>query len=199
MEIQNNNSLFSQKQLAQNNREEVTKSNSPSFRAAGASAALYGTGSFMQWIENGGFLRSFIIQDFLGMTLPRSVAGFLRDKEVTGEYNKQEGQEVLLREGLTGPCMMAVAPASLVLAAKFGHTTSVNSQLILRYGNSLKEMLNSANFDPSVLNDSNKCKQEFYRTNIEKILNDTVGKENTTKESIDYILKQLQNREKIPE
>ena len=64
----------------------------------------------MQWIQDQGFLASFLIQDLLGMTAPRVGAAFLRDKEVTGKYNIQEGFEVLGREGLTGPCMMAVAP-----------------------------------------------------------------------------------------
>ena len=199
MEINNNKSIISHSNSSQNSKDEsIKKNNSPSFRAGGTAAALYGTGAFMQWVENGGFLVSFLIQDFLGMTVPRSFAGFLRDKEITGEYNHQEGKEVLLREGLSGPCMMAVAPVSLIVAAKCGHSTSVNSQLIARYGNSLKEMLELSDFDRSLLKDADKFKTEFYRKNIENILNNTVGKENTTKESVDYILKQLQNREKIP-
>ena len=89
------------------------------------------------------------------MTLPRTCAGFLRDKEITGEYNIQEGFEVLGREGLTGPCMMAVAPLSLWIASKFaGQSTSVNSELIKRYGNSLKEMVSAPDFDKELLKNS---------------------------------------------
>ena len=110
----------------------------------------------------------------------------------------QEGKEVFGREGLTGPCMMAVAPLSLLIAAKFGRTTSVNTQLIKRFGNSLKEILTNPNFDKGLLKQPERFKQEFYRTNIEKILNDTLGKENTQKESVEYILKQINNMEKIP-
>ncbi len=167
----------------------------PSFRAA---SLLNTTGHVMQSIENGGFLASFLIQDGIGMTLPRTYAGFLRDKEVTGHYNFQEGFEVLGREGLTGPCMMAVAPVALFIAAKFGRSTSVNSQLIKQFGNSLKEFVNKNSFNKELLKNPDKFKQEFYKTNIEKILESTVGKENTKQESVDYILKQINNAEKIP-
>ena len=102
----------------------------PNFKAAGFTGALNLFGSTMQGIEDGGFLVSFLIQDLLGMTVPRTGAAFLRDKEVTGNYNIQEGFEVLGREGLTGPCMMAVAPIMFALAAKAGRSTSANSQLI---------------------------------------------------------------------
>ena len=165
---------------------------------SGMVGALNASGALMQSIENGGFLASFLIQDGIGMTVPRTAAGFLRDKEHTGHYNMQEGFEVLGREGMTGPCMMAVAPVSLLLAAKFGKSTSVNTQLIKRFGNSLKEILAKPEFDKSLLKNADKFKNEFYKTNVEKILTDTVGKENTTKESVDYIMKQIANMENIP-
>ena len=184
-----------------NNREIPVKNlnkNTPAFRA-GMPTMLNLSGNIMQGIENSGFLGSFLIQDFCGMTIPRTAAGFLRDKEKTGHYNKQEGLEVFGREGLTGPCMMAVAPIMMFLAAKFGHSTSVNSQLIKRFGNSLKELISRPGFDKQILKNPKEFKQEFYKNNIEKILNDTVGKENTTQESIEYILKQIKNMEQIPQ
>ena len=165
---------------------------------SGLATVLNGSGAVMQSIENGGFLASFLIQDGIGMTVPRTCAGFLRDKEKTGHYNMQEGLEVLGREGMTGPCMMAVAPLSLLIAAKFGRSTSVNTQLIKRFGNSLKEILSKPEFDKTLLKDANKFKSEFYKANIEKMLTETLGKENTTKESVDYIMKQIANMEKIP-
>ena len=152
----------------------------------------------MQWIENGGFLLSFLIQDCLGMTMPRVCAAFLRDKEVTGHYNIQEGFEVLGREGLTGPCMMAVAPIMMALAAKFGRSTSVNSQLIKRFGNSLKEIVSRPNFDKSLLNNKEQFKTEFFRTNIRSMLEKSLGKENVKEENVQYILNQIANYEKIP-
>ena len=179
-----------------NNNDKQEKQN-VAFKS-GMVGALNASGALMQSIENGGFLASFLIQDGIGMTVPRTGAGFLRDKEHTGHYNMQEGFEVLGREGMTGPCMMAVAPLSLLLAAKFGKSTSVNTQLIKRFGNSLKEILAKPEFDKSLLKNADKFKNEFYKTNVEKILTDTVGKENTTKESVDYIMKQIANMENIP-
>lgn len=170
----------------------------PSFRA-GLGSVLNASGGLMQAIENGGFLTSFLIQDTIGMTAPRTCAGFLRDKEITGEYNIQEGMEVLGREGLTGPCMMAVAPIMFLLAAKCGRSTSVNTSLIKRFGNSLKEFINSPSFDKNLLKDANKFKEEFYKINLEKMLSNSLGKENFSKESVEYILKELKNFEKIPQ
>ena len=169
-----------------------------SFKGAGLAGLLNTSGNTMQWIEDKGFLASFLIQDFGGMTIPRTTAGFLRDKENTGEYNIQEGMEVFGREALTGPCMMAVAPLAMLLAAKFGRSTSVNTALIKRFGNSLKDIILKSDFDNKLLNNPEKFKQVFYKTNVENILKDTVGEKNITKDSVDYILKQIQNMEKIP-
>ena len=179
-----------------NNNDKQEKQN-VAFKS-GMVGALNASGALMQSIENGGFLASFLIQDGICMTVLRAAAGFVGDKEHTGHYNMQEGFEVLGREGMTGPCMMAVAPVSLLLAAKFGKSTSVNTQLIKRFGNSLKELLAKPEFDKSLLKNADKFKNEFYKTNVEKILTDTVGKENTTKESVDYIMKQIANMENIP-
>ena len=177
-----------------------TQNYSPAFKGA-LDSFLNKSGYVMNKIESGGFLVLFLIQDFLGMTLPRTCAGFLRDREETGEYNIQEGFEVLGREGLTGPCMMSVAPLSLWLASKaFGQSTSVNTELIKRYGNSLKEVLSAPDFNKNLLKDGAKFKTEFYRKNIENILTETLGTRapEETKASVDYILKQLQNYENIP-
>lgn len=175
----------------------VTKQYNPSF-GSGLTGILSASGNFMQGIENGGFLVSFLIQDCLGMTFPRVGAAFLRDKEITNHYNIQEGFEVLGREGLTGPCMMAVAPIMFALAAVFGRSTSVNSQLIKRFGNSLKELISKPEFDKTLLKNKDKFKEEFFKNNIRKMLENSLGKENVKDESIEYILKQLQNYERIP-
>ena len=182
------------------NNNQCNTAYAPAFKG-GVDSFLNKSGWLMNKIENGGFLVLFLIQDFLGMTVPRTCAGFLRDKEVTGEYNIQEGFEVLGREGLTGPCMMSVAPLSLYIASKCaGQSVGVNSELIKRYGNSLKEMVSSENFDKELLRDSEKFKIEFYKKNIENILKQTLGERSKeeTDISVNYILKQLKNYEKIP-
>ena len=160
----------------QQNNTVQTETNNPSFKSIGAiGGTLDLFGRTMQGIENGGFLASFLIQDALGMTAPRVGAAFLRDKEVTGHYNKQEGFEVLGREGLTGPIMMAMAPIVFTLAAKVGRSTSVNSQLIKRFGNSLKEMVSDSHFRSDLLNDKTLFKKEYYNKNIKEILSNTLG------------------------
>ena len=181
----------------QENNIPERKTTSPSFKS-GMTGLLNLSGNIMQGIEDKGFLASFLIQDFGGMTVPRTAAGFLRDKEHTGHYNIQEGTEVLGREGLTGPCMMAVAPICLWVAAKAGRSTSINTQLIKRFGNSLKEFVTNPKFDKNLLNKPEEFKQKFYKKNIESMLEDTLGKENTSKDSVEYILKQVNNIEKIP-
>ena len=166
-----------------------TQSNEPNFK--GLDSLLGGAGFLMNSIENGGFLASFLIQDALGMTAPRVCAGFLRDKEVTGKYNKQEGFEVLLREGLTGPLMMAVAPTALLAASVFGKTTSVNTRLIKRLGDNLKTMLSKSNIDDAILKNKDKFRDEFFTLNVKQILENTIGKNCTTDDIIKNIVNKL--------
>jgi len=189
VEIQNNpeNKSAEQTQLVQHR--------SPNFK----SGVLGGIGGTMDVIQNGGFLISFLIQDMLGMTLPRVGAAFLRDKEVTGKYNIQEGFEVLGREGLTGPCMMATVPLTFAIIAKLaGKSTGTNSRLIRRYGDSLKEMLANSKFNKALLGDANKFKAEFLEKNVRELLTNTVGKDHVSDKSVKYILEQLANYQKIP-
>ena len=170
------------------------KSNNPSFKGG-----LDIAGSTMQWIQDKGFLASFLIQDGLGMTTPRVATGFLRDKEVTGKFNTQEGFEVLGREGLTGPIMMAMAPLMLLIAGKFGKSTSVNSQLIKRFGNSLKELLTNKNFDKELLKKKDAFQKTFFKDNIRKILNETIGESNVKDEHISTLMEHVDKYINIPE
>ena len=186
--------------LAENiNNNKSQKSNkNTNFKAGLGDIVLNTAGNSMQWIQDKGFLASFLIQDGLGMTVPRTYAGFQRDREVTGKYNMQEGFEVLGREGLTGPCMMAVAPIMFALAALWGKSTGINSQFIKRYGNSLKEFISRPNFDKNLLNNAQQLKKEFISANIKDMLEKTVGKENFGDDAIKYILEQMHNYQNIP-
>lgn len=180
------------------NDNPIVVQTSPSFKSVGVGDALNMFGGTMQWIEDKGFLASFLIQDVLGMTMPRVGAAFLRDKEITGEYNMQEGFEVLGREGLTGPCMMAIAPLMFAISARFGRSTGVNSQLIKRFGNSFKEFVGSPSFDKTLLKNKSKFKEAFLKDNIKEMLVNTVGKENVTDDSVKFILDRMSKYEKIP-
>ena len=165
--------------------------NKTSFKGFGMSV-LGATGNIMQNIENQGYLASFLIQDGLGMTAPRVWRGFNRDKEITGKYNKQEGMEVLGREGLTGPYIIAVAPAVLWLTSKFCRSTNTNTRLIKRFGDSLKEMVKSPSFDNSIKQDSQKFKKEFYKNNIQSLYKNTIPNDSKSDETIKYLIAEME-------
>lgn len=170
-----------------NSRIKENEKKNPSFKSFGL-WALRAAGTVTQGIENKGYWISFLIQDGLGMTLPRTGTGFMRDKEVTGEYNIQEGTEVFLREGLTGPLMIGVAPAVLWLTRKKCLSTNTNTMLIKRMGENLKNLVKSPAFDKSLRNDSQKFKNEFYRYSIDKAYRATVPNDKNADATIKYLL-----------
>ena len=144
----------------------------------------------MQGIENKGYAISFLIQDGLGMTLPRTLTGFNRDKEVTGELNYKEGLEVLGREGMTGPFMMSVAPIMLWLTGKFCKSAGTNTRLIKIVGNNFKRMLENPTFDKSIKNNKEAFKNEFIKYNVEKFYKESIPEDKNAEETINYILKE---------
>ena len=77
--LENNNVAIAKKKQANVSQYH------PSFKAGAGDGALILAGGIMQWIQDQGFLASFLIQDLLGMTAPRVGAAFLRDKEITLE------------------------------------------------------------------------------------------------------------------
>ena len=164
----------------------------PSFKSIGMSSVLDLSSFMMQWIESKGYLVSFLIQDGLGMTAPRVWTGFHRDKEITGEYNVQEGLEVLGRKGITGPYIIGEAPAILALTGKFCKSTNTNTRLIKRLGANLKEMISKPEFDKSIKNDAQKFKKEFYKYNLSKIYKDTVPNDTKSEETINYLVAEFE-------
>lgn len=166
----------------------------PNFKGVGMSL-LGASGIAMQWIENKGYFISFLIQDGLGMTLPRALTGFQRDKDITGKINTQEGFEVLGREALTGPFIISVAPIMLALCGKFCKSTNTNTRLIKRLGENLKTFVKNPELDKAVLQDKNRFKEEFYRYSIEKMYKNTVKDDKNSEETINYILSQFKDFE----
>ena len=153
---------------------------------------LSASGALMQGIENKGYVASFLIQDGLGMTLPRTITGFYRDREVTGEYNVKEGLEVLGREGMTGPFMMSVAPLMIWLTGKFCKSAGSNTRLIKIIGENFKSMLESSKFNQAIKNDKEAFKNEFIRHNITKFYNDTIPEDKNAEKTINYIVKEFE-------
>lgn len=170
-------------------RLQENRKDRPSFKSAGGALSL--VGNVMQGIESKGYFLSFLIQDGLGMTVPRSITGFNRDKDITGKYNIQEGTEVALREGLTGPYIIAVAPAVLWLTSKFCRSTNTNTNLIKRFGKNLKEFVKDSNTNKSIKENAEKFKQEFARFNIEKIYKNSVPNDKNPEASINLILEEF--------
>lgn len=168
----------------QNNKQNGTTFKSGAF--------LNVIGNSMAGIENQGYFLSFLIQDGLGMTLPRTLTGFHRDKDITGKYNFQEGFEVLGREGLTGPFIIAVAPAVLAITGLFCKSTNTNTRLIKRFGESMKSMLKEPSFDKAALKDKARLKKEFYRYNIESIYKNTVPNDAKSEETVNKILAEFE-------
>lgn len=163
----------------------------PSFKSMGMSM-LGLSSAVMQWIENKGYLVSFLIQDGLGMTAPRVWTGFHRDREITGEYNIQEGFEVLGREGSTGPFIIGVAPAVLAVTGKFCKSTNTNTRLIKRFGQNFKSMISKADFDKSIMSDAKKFKDEFYKFNLTQMYKESVPNDSNSEETIKYLLKEFE-------
>lgn len=184
-------SINSQGDLSKNRQQKsnsnVQKVQNPAFKSVGMASVLGMSASLMQWIESKGYLVSFLIQDGLGMTAPRVWTGFNRDKELTGQYNMQEGFEVLGREGITGPYIIGVAPAVLAVTGKFCKSTNTNTRLIKRMAQNMKTMISKPEFNHSIKNDAEKFKNEFFNYNISKIYKDTVPNDKKAEETIKYL------------
>ncbi len=191
-----------QQYLSENNVQPIRKDShindsTPNFKAGGAAFGV--VGSAMQWIQDKGFIASFLIQDGLGMTAPRVGTAYMRDREVTGEFNFHEGKEVLLREGLTGPLMMSMAPIMMALASLCGKSNTMNSQLIKRFGNTFKEMISRPGFKKDLLNNKSGLKKVYLEHNVDSILKNTLGEGKYQKADIEYIMDQLKKYDNPPE
>lgn len=169
----------------------MDKNNNASFKGSGA--VLGAVGSLMQGVENKGYFASFLIQDVIGMTGPRTITGFNRDREITGKINTQEGFEVLFREGLTGPYMMAVAPAILFLTTKFCKSTNTNTNLIKRYGESLKDFVKNSENTQFIKDSASKFKSRFIRFNLEEIYKNSVPNDKNPAKTINLIMSEFEN------
>lgn len=186
MKILATNSALHSKQNERNHK-------SPNFKAGAGFLGF--AANVMQGIENQGYLASFLIQDGLGMTLPRTWTGFNRDKEITGKWNKQEGTEVFLREGLTGPYMMAVAPAVLWVTTRFCRSTNTNTNLIKRFGQNLKDFVKDSKLDKTIKEDSAKFKKEFSKYALEKYYMQTVTKDKEAPKTLELIFAEFEKLE----
>lgn len=140
-------------------------------------------GAAMQCIENQGYWLSFIIQDTLGMTVPRTREGLHRDvpedkRKDARNWNFKEGAEVLIREGLSGPLMMFTPMAVFLLGRKVaGKSSFNNSSMIKHLGKTLTETVKGASHDSTAA-----LKKDFYKNNITKMVQATTNASDKTAE-----------------
>lgn len=159
-------------------------------------------GVIMQGIENGGFAASFIIQDTLGMTVPRTWEGLHRGIEKPKDpnakkepfftrvkngwknfnlkaMNLKEGAEVFLREALSGPILMFTPMLVLLGAKKFvGKSTFTNSTLINRLGNQLKSTVKDG-----AHNTAKDLRTAFYKNSVKEAVSRTTNVADKTVEN----------------
>jgi len=152
-------------------------------------------GAFMQGLEKSGFIGSFLVQDTLGMTVPRTREGLYRDvpddkKKNVKNWNFKEGAEVLIREALSGPLMMFTPVAVLLIGKKVaGKSSFTNSAMIKRLGNTLTETVKGGAHESA-----KSLKSDFYRKNITNIVQNTTNAADKAAESkfIDKAVQQME-------
>ncbi len=168
---------------ASNNNQEVKKQNSqpanlPQQTVASAphhnaKDVAFGNAAnmvvmFMDGIERGGFVASFLAQDCCGMVAPRIYEGLNRNREETGHLNWDFAKREGLRECLSGPSVFVIPWAILSLVKKYsGTANNVNVDFIKAFGEDFgkyaaKEGVNVA--------DKAKTQTEFYEQIYRNVL-----------------------------
>lgn len=189
----NTNSNIDNRKL-KNNKQKQT---SPNFKGL-----MDAPGAFMQALEKSGFIGSFLVQDTLGMTVPRTREGLYRDvpkdkRKNMKDWNYKEGAEVLIREGLSGPLLMFAPVAVLALSKKFvGKSTFTNSSLIKRLGKNLTSVVEKGGHDST-----KGLKKAFYEQNITKIVQGTTNAADKVAEAkfIDSAVKSVEKLDRYSE
>lgn len=138
----------------------------------GAGAAGNAVISLMDAVDRGGLVASFLIQDFFGMNIPRTVTGLYRNREITNQYNYQEAAEVAIREFMSGPTMFAV-PMVMLWAIKrmFGKANDIPVNILRVLGNNFAEHAQGKTVEE--LTDLQGIKKSFYNDTFKNILKNT--------------------------
>lgn len=191
------------KNVGQNNSVNNTVNNkkndqNPRFKGLGG-ALMNGTGAMMSGLENGGFLASFLIQDTIGMTAPRTGRGLFRDREKGTKFkdlNFKEAAEVFIREFFSGVLMMLTPFVVFGLTKKFlGKSTFTNTNLLKKMGKNFTASVKNKNVNDSAKN----IKNNFYRNTITEIVENTVPKVKGKPEATEIIDKLHGHVSKIDE
>lgn len=184
--------------ISNNNYNNTDKNNIKNQSNPNFKGLLDVPGQIMNGLEKGGFAASFIVQDTLGMTLPRTGEGLQRgiDKDRVKatwnvikakllfrkpseedkkkclklkDLNFKEGLEVGIREGLSGPLMMFTPILILALGKKYiGKSSYTNSSMISRLGKQFKTVAKEGAKDSI-----GAIKKNFYKANVAEVVKAT--------------------------
>lgn len=184
--------------LGTSNNSDINtkKNNNPKFKGIG-SAALNATGNAMNWIENGGFVTSFLIQDTLGMTVPRTREGLYRDRDKKVKFkdmNFKEAGEVFIREFLSGPLMMFTPFIVFALTKKFmGKSTFNNTGLVKKMGKNFTDVIKNKKSGETVKG----LKENFYRNTLHQMVEHTTPNATGKNEFVEKIFNNVSKLDEL--
>lgn len=174
--ISNSTTVSINNNRVNNTNNKQQNKNQPKFKGLG-SMIMNGSGWAMNSIENGGFVASFLIQDTLGMTVPRTREGLYRDRDKKHtkfkDMNFKEAGEVFIREFLSGPLMMFTPFIVFALTKKFlGKSTFSNTGLLKKMGKNFTEVVKNKHADAT----TKDLKKDFYHKSIKDMIIGTTPK-----------------------
>lgn len=128
---------------------------------------------FMDGIERGGFVASFLAQDCVGMVTPRIAEGLNRNREETGKLNWDFARREMLRECLSGPSVFIIPASMLALIKKFsGTANNVHVDYIKGFG---KEFEKYAKENPTGFKDATSTQKALAANVYENVLRTTTA------------------------
>lgn len=160
--MQVNNAYSSSNKWNRNsNSHENKKQVQPSFGNSGNPFVAFAT-----FIESNGFLGEFLSVDTFGMTAPRTIQGYNRNKNELGHANYKAGFEELVREALSGPAFFFI-PAGVLAAAALlkGRTAKVTTNTL----DAFKEIMQDASKNIKDLKNPKDIKEKFLNTFTEHV------------------------------
>ncbi len=123
---------------------------------------------FMDGIERGGFVASFLAQDCCGMVAPRIYEGLNRNKEETGHLNWDFAKREGLRECLSGPSVFVIPWAILSVVKKYsGTANNVAVDFIKAFGDDFGKYAGAKGAN---IADKAKTQTEFYEQVYRNVL-----------------------------
>lgn len=174
------------------------RKNSTAFKGV-ASTLLNIPGQAMNGIEQGGFVASFLIQDTLGMTTPRTAEGLHRDRDKNVKFkdmNFKEAGEVFIREFLSGPILMFTPYLVFALTRKhIGKSTFTNTSLLKGLGKTFTESVKGKASDAT----AKTVKNKFYKDAITKFVEHTTPSVKGSQKATDFVDKLYGHVTKIDE